>query len=60
VALLDEGCDVDDEAGPDIGIEAGIYDFEGAVRVCACVDLGKAGEEAGLVAEGGYDGVVGA
>jgi len=29
--LLDEGCDVDDEGGADVGVEAGVEDLEGAV-----------------------------
>ncbi len=32
-ALLDEGGDVYDEGGADVGVEAGIEDFEGAVEV---------------------------
>jgi len=31
VALIDEGRDVDDEGGADVGVEAGVNDFEGAM-----------------------------
>src|ERR1700690_4215071 len=33
VALLDKRCDVDDETGTDIRIEAGVDDLEGTVRI---------------------------
>ena len=59
VALLDERCDVDDEAGTHIRIEAGVDDLEGTVRICTCFDFLQAGEKAGLVAERRGDGVVG-
>src|ERR1039458_8771484 len=59
MSLLDEGSDIDDEAGAHIGVEAGIDDLEGPVRDQAGIHLGKAGEEAGLVAKRGCGGVVG-
>ncbi len=48
MALLDEGRDVDDEAGAHVGVEAGVDDLEGAMRFSAGVDLLQAGEEAGF------------
>ena len=61
-ALLDEGCDVDDEGGAHVGIEAGVEDLEGAMRRVGFAwgdDLGEAADEAGFVAEGGGGVVVG-
>ena len=59
MALFDEGRDVDDEAGAHIGVEAGVDDLEGAMRLGAGVDFLQAGKKAGFVAERGGDGVVG-
>ncbi len=59
VALVDEGRDIDDEAGAHIGVEAGVDDLEGAVRLGTCVDFLQSREKAGFVAEGRDDGVVG-
>jgi hypothetical protein len=58
--LLNEWGDVDDEGWPDVGVEAGVEDFEGAVRGCGWFgvcdrrgyNFGEAADEAGFVAEG--------
>ena len=39
MALLDEGRDVDDEAGAHVGVEAGIDNLEGPMRFGSGVDL---------------------
>jgi len=60
-ALLDEWGDVDDEGGPDIGVEGGVEDLVGPVRCVAAwgFDFGEAADEAGFIAEGGGGVVVG-
>lgn len=61
-ALLDEGRDVHDEGGADIGVERGVEDLEGTVRrvlVALGLDPGEAAEKASFVAKSGGGVVVG-
>ena len=55
-ALLDVGCDVDDEGGADVGVEAGVENLEGTMRwvgAARSFDLGEAADETGFVAKRG-------
>ena len=64
-ALLDVGCDVDHERGPDVSIERGVENLVRAMRSggrtvgVESLDLREAAEEAGFVAERGRGVVVG-
>jgi len=59
VTLFNERRYVHDEGGTDVRVEAGIDDLEGAMGWSARVDFCETREEAGLIAEGGGNGVVG-
>ena len=57
--LLDERRDVDNKTGPHVGVEAGVDDLEGPMRLRARYRLFEAGEKTGVVAERSRDGVIG-
>src|SRR6266568_983190 len=59
VALVYKICDIDDETGAHVGVEAGVDDLERTIRLCPGLNRRQAGEKACLISQSCRDCVVG-